>query len=496
MFRTQQTQNLNRLITTIGEYNNAKATGQDTAEYAKALRQTIVGQGAAAVSLGILTVIGDLLRHKLKKYRDDDDEFDVTKLFTRAGLNTLEAAGGTLWFGDELIKRLVDIASGGETKESYGISMSFITQLNGLHDAVTSFAKDRSVSSARYAAGYIAQLAGIPLNNAYSYLNSAATYIADWTGNNEYHLDDIIKIAEKNSKVSKEMEAAHEALVGMGFTKKEATDYLKGLDTSKNGKISQDEIKELYYTNPEAAGILQAIWDTNEWSKDFDTMAAAVDKERQYNSNPLYAAVDANKDKKVSQKEIVNYAMSHEDEREGLESLWNENEWSTDFEDAMDAAQNKRTKEAIKTAFENDDYNVLFETVKDYDGGEAYLAKLISKATGDRTSTNSELILGYLQKTNLSAQAFDEAVELYAAKKMVPLYTTLRNAGVPTKQALTTVYALDANSNSSISQDEFLEYYRAHPNDEALVEELWNSMGYSGKYTKDWKTYKKHNKIS
>lgn len=202
MFRTQQTQNLNRLITTIGEYKASKGTANEFSRMTT-MRNTIKGQATAAVSLGLLTIAADIILHRKKKYDEDKDEkMDAEALFKRLGLNAVEGAAGTAWFGDQITKWAIDAMSGGETSEFYGLNLGIVSTIADVMESVTNFAKNPTPSNARYAAGYIAQTMGIPLNNAYLMLNGAAMWMKDALGDNDEHYDDILKYLQ--TKYSKQ----------------------------------------------------------------------------------------------------------------------------------------------------------------------------------------------------------------------------------------------------------------------------------------------------
>jgi len=492
MFRTQQTQNLNRLMTTIGEYQAAKKAGEDTTEYAKAVRGTVAGQATAALSLGILSVMADLVKHKFKKYRDDDDEMSAEKIIERIALNAFEGGAGTVWFGDEVAKVLVDSLSGGEYSDSYGISMGAISTINNAIDAIKSFAKEPTVSSARYAAGYISQLFGIPLNNAYSYLNSAMMFAADALGENQYHYDDIIRLAEKDSKVTKEMKPAVTALMEQGMTKKEANRYASGLDVNFNGKISQEEIEEMYYTDPESAGRLQVIWDAQGWSKKFSDMTTAQDKKRTYNSNPLYKAMDADESGSVSKQELTDYYLEHPDEKDEIEKIYDERGFNGSFRSAIKSVENAQKKETAEQAFEDGDYNLLFNTISSMKSGKSVLTNLIRDETDDDETPSTNLLLNYLSSTNVDDTTFDTAVESFGGSKLIKQYKKLRASGLPPRLAVQRIDDFDADDNGSITQAELAEYYKANRADEAIIAEFWSACGWS----KTWAEYKKSKKIA
>ena len=194
-FRTQQTQNYNRLLTTLNESKAAKKSGDKLVRQAadKELRQTIEGQAIAAASIAALTILSDLVLHKHKKYKDDDDDWDYGKVSERWALNAIEAAAGTPWLGSELSKWLIDAAKGntGEyasNKEFYGISMGAVSSLKSAMNAVSWLYSDmlkggkHFASNARYVVNYVSTLMGIPTQNAYNIVNGLYQYFGDVAG--------------------------------------------------------------------------------------------------------------------------------------------------------------------------------------------------------------------------------------------------------------------------------------------------------------------------
>ena len=192
-FRTQQTQNYNRLLTTINEAAAAKKFGRDTKAANTELKQTIEGQVAAAVSISALTIAADMLLHKHKKYKDDDDEFDEGKILERLALNTIEAGAGTTLFGGELSKWLIDQIKGNtgdyaSNKEFYGISMGAISSVQSAFNAANWLYSDmlkggkHVASNARYVVNYVSTLLGIPTQNAYNLVNAIYQHFGDAIG--------------------------------------------------------------------------------------------------------------------------------------------------------------------------------------------------------------------------------------------------------------------------------------------------------------------------
>ena len=243
MFRTQQTQNFNRAVTALGEYNAAKGTILE-ASAKKQLRQTLTGQLAAAAEFGLLSIVAEMARHKLKPYKKDEEEqtegnnLSLKKIGTRWALNTLESLAGNLWIGlggaDQLVKGMVDAImhdTSDESGEYRGINLGPITSaanaFKNLQSVISTVAKaweekdlrQLDINALRYAATNTAQLFGIPANNVVNFVDSALTYVLDGvseiTGEkkgNRADYDSVIKMVNKAMKGELTVESAkHQA---------------------------------------------------------------------------------------------------------------------------------------------------------------------------------------------------------------------------------------------------------------------------------------------
>lgn len=314
MFRTQQTQNMNLLATALGEYNAAKGT-EHSSEAARVLRETVAGQAASALSLSILTILADMLLHRQKKYEDDEKEIDAEKILTRLGINAVEAASGTMWFGDSIAKWAIDKISGGKTKEFYGVNMGVISTVSDILENFENFVKNPSRSNARYCAGNIATLLGVPLNNAYSMLNSAIMYAKDIGGTNESDYDDILKYLDAEAKAAKKAEEKaakstksggaqvladtakanapeselnssgeentgkvgkyltkpYNALTEAGMDDETSKRLLAFIDTDDNDSIKQAELIAFYRDNPDYEAYAEAMWNSYGWKTTWET---------------------------------------------------------------------------------------------------------------------------------------------------------------------------------------------------------------------------------
>ena len=323
MFRTQQTQNLNLLATAIGEYRAAKGTANQAAA-TETLKQTIVGQAASAFSLSMLTILADMLLHRQKKYEDEEQDIDMSKVLTRLGINAIEASSGTLWFGDAVAKWAIDRISGGSTKEFYGVNMGVISTVSDILENFETAIQSPTRSNIKKCAGNIATIMGIPLNNAYSMLNSAIMYAKDLTGNNEGDYDDILRYLDAQTKAAKKAEekAAKEAAKAEA---KSGADMLA--DTAKqNG--SQSELNSQEEQNEyKPSGYLTKPYNA--------LIEAGMSSQR---SQEVLGEMDADSNNSVKQAEMIAYWKAHPEDEQYVMAMWNSYGYKTTWEKAKQKA--------------------------------------------------------------------------------------------------------------------------------------------------------------
>lgn len=178
MFQTQQRTTANSMLTAVEEARAAKGT-EHAAKANKALRNAAAGFIASNVAYAAMNVLASSLRHKLKQFRDDDDEeqrIDPAKLAAAIGKGFAEGVGGTVLFGDTATNFVLSLATG-ETFYENGIGA--IGAIEDAAGAIIGLTQNPTADNIRKAAGGLANIAGIPLNNAYTVLNSVAMYTAD-----------------------------------------------------------------------------------------------------------------------------------------------------------------------------------------------------------------------------------------------------------------------------------------------------------------------------
>lgn len=351
MFRTQQTQNLNRLITTLGEAYAAKGTAMSS-EANKALRQTLSGQAAGALTFALLSSISDVLLHKRKKYEDKDDNGNLDEILGRVTLNTIESMAATAWFGDSVSKWLIDTLSGGETSEFYGVSMGPISTVSDVLDSISWFAENPSLSNGRYVAGYISTAFGVPLNNGYAIANSIIMHIRDAVDpEHKGEYDDILKAIDADMKAKakqnkKEAEAYEKFKAEFPETEVEKDPYSLIFNDIKAAKAAKPENGNKYDTSGDK-GVVDAIISGNLSTKDTDalikdntskTFSSTYDSFRILGLEPqeaidAYTSMDSDSNLSLKQSEMWDWYKQNPDLEFIVAGIWNNKGYSKSWDE-------------------------------------------------------------------------------------------------------------------------------------------------------------------
>lgn len=177
MFQTQQRTNYNNLMTAFGEAKAAKGT-EHASKANKAKARALGGFVASNIAYGAMSAVADALRHKLKQYRDDDEEqqIDPAKIAIKVGESVFEGALGTFIFGDTAFNFITSLFS---DEPFYENGVGAVGAINDAMSAAIKLVDNPSADNVRKTAGSIANLLGIPLNNAYTLLNSIGMYTLD-----------------------------------------------------------------------------------------------------------------------------------------------------------------------------------------------------------------------------------------------------------------------------------------------------------------------------
>ena len=190
VFRTQQTQDFNRVLKAVGEYQNAEGSAKK--EAGKVLADSISGSVVGSISLGVMTAVARLMLHKKRDYEDEEGNFDAGLLMRNIAFDSIKSLAGIAWFGDELASYALSVITRGDEKY-YGLPMGGIDSISDVMDSISNFSENPSVYNAKQTATKLTTLLGIPANNVYSMLNSVVMYSIDAAGGNDGRYDDIIK---------------------------------------------------------------------------------------------------------------------------------------------------------------------------------------------------------------------------------------------------------------------------------------------------------------
>lgn len=439
MFRTQPTQNLNAIVTAIGEYNALKGT-----EYGKAagkkLRNTIIGQTVSAVTFAILSSLVGFARHGWKKFRDDDDELSWLEAAKRIGLDSVESLAGLTVVGGDIAKAIITMATGGEEKEFYDMNTGVLSMLGDTLSSVTTFGtnvvkaiqegKPLAVFNAgRQAADNLLQVGlGIPANTVYRMLNTITMYsaealyaLSDGKLGNRANYDDAMKMLDS---------------------------YIKGNLTEEGAKTQaakafrKGQTENLLYN----LGILSSLSTSD------------TDKGRVWLQNHL----PKDEDKSVNRR-ILDYLISN-------------------------AVSNEQMDEAVEKYVTADGFNAMYAAVRDTGVSPQSAIATIDAADGNKNGEFTQNELWEYYKAN---QSKDKQVgAMFDAKGYTkdgqPRTWDSYKAEQERKEFKTVV---DTNSNGKLTQAELLEYYRAHPDEEDKIKELWESNGWKT----TWSSYKAKN---
>ena len=450
MFRTQPTQNLNSIVTAMGEYKALKGTEFGKAA-GKKLRNTIIGQTASAVTFATLSAIVSFARHGLKKYRDDDDEISWAEVAKRIGLDSLESLAGISVVGGDIAKAIIDMATGGDTKEFYDMNAGVLTMLFDTVSSVTTFGtnvvkaikddKPLAVFNAgRQAADNLLQLGGIPANTVYRLLNSITMYSADalraLSGGklgNRAEYDDALKMLDS-------------------YIKGDLTE--EGAKTQAAKAFRKDQPENLLYN----LGILSSL-----------TEEGGQDKGRNYLDSLIKKSGDSDAEESKNHR-IVDYLVHQPVSADKIDKAIDQYGTSYQYNQFYDILrQNGHSPvQAVKKLDEIDvdgDNKITTDELQDYwkkHGHEPKENKLVEALFGP-TADDFRIIK--------DTKTYETATRYY--KPVV-------DSGVTAEVAVEIVDACK-NDKGTITQELAYQYYLAHPERKAQIEALWEAK-------EDWKT--------
>lgn len=494
MFRSQQTQEFNKIIKAVGEWKASKSK-----EDAATLKKTVAGQVASAVHFSILTGLVNLALHRLDRYEDEDKKFSIEKFATSVLIDSAETLAGVAWLGDAAAQYIIEKASDGEYNEFYGIPLGPIDTVLDLMDSIEWFMQSKTVPNAKRVAGYVGNLFGVPVNNVYYTLNALAMWGIDLLGENPGDYDELTKFFQSNIDAK-------------------ATDELRYGALSDNAEA---ELRRVFSETNKTALFLPERKAGDSFSYDGEDfkLNKTEAKDMANNQSKVYSDYidmlisesyykDASNSAKAKMiEEAKDYALDAAKEEliEGRGSVYSSK--YTEMRDEYGEANAKRYA-AISGA-----YNAA-ETIKDYDVIDDIISaanKLPSNLQEDfkdsvgkskyeavSAGVSSKTYAEYSKKKSAGYDAFEAlfAVNMDSKERNVLADATLSgakkdiyNAAVhhsyPQNQ-IPDLFDLLTGGDGNISQKDLKEAYKLRPEIEALIEEVWGS-----KYPdKSWDAYK------
>lgn len=204
MFKTQPMQNYGILYDSVGELNatikryaknktdaNRKALGKAL----EGVARSFTSQALSAATFSAMSILANLILHRWKKYRDDDDEWSWAMALSELGSGALSAFAGMFLGGSELLD--IILYATGKSKFYDGISVSsletvetFVTNSTNVYKSVdklwkakTTADRDEAVKNiVKYGLKLgtdIGQFFGIPAGNIKNILSSIYFYTVD-----------------------------------------------------------------------------------------------------------------------------------------------------------------------------------------------------------------------------------------------------------------------------------------------------------------------------
>lgn len=415
MFRTQQTQNFNQLVTAIGEYQNASA--KDKATAGKQLVTVASGQIIASAMFSVLSAVARAGLHKFDDFKDDEG-WSEEKIAKRLGLNMLGSVAGTVWFGNVLASFAVDALSGGNTSEFQGLDDNVMSMITDAATSVISwFGDKKDLVKIKNLVLNVSQAFGIPARNAYNMLNSVVMFGLD-----------------RSRAVNG----------GAVWDTGKSSDFVKMI----NDYNEQDD-KKRAKTTFDVAMRAKAVGDEARYNALMSTL--------DYENDDVVEAIktSARQQFALGEIDIATYKQ--------ILTKWGKMTAS----DAQAYAEGQEEKRELAELMENDAVAQLDQQISDakdradeYDSSRDYAAM--------------DLIIGAL----LDDADTDKLVRAKTSKGFRTSYEAMRQAGMTPKEVSTTYKAMDGDNNGSLKQDELVEYYLANPSMEYIIKQIWATKGW------------------
>ena len=416
MFQTQQRVNFNQWLTAAGEAKAAKGTAQE-AEAKTKLREVIAGNIASNVALGLMTTAGNFVLHRLNPFRRDEDEdeeqhLDIGKIAMRTGLSAAGGVAGTAMFGEDVLNLLVSIATRGD-EPFYENGVGIIGVLGDIASSSVKLAENPGADSIRQFTGNVANVLGIPLNNAYKIVNSIVMYA-----------DDVVQTAQGRDATAKNsaarMAGGTKALL-YGISNASTDDILKAVDRIRKA-IDGFAPEEFTFEDKDGEETVYAL--SGEEREQYRKKAEETYTGLEALLNTTGFREAPKKVQKGALDDILSYAKNAA-KQEYAKSKSIEADSTAKWMDSVagrDAAKFIMAKNTIKTMYKNgklNDYAAMDAYLKDQLTGYPALSSDTKQAAGNIFPRINGLYAAANKGVNARtwAKAYDKYKELTDAKR-------------------------------------------------------------------------------
>lgn len=193
--------------------------------------------------------------------------------------------------------------------------------------------------------------------------------------------------------------------------------------------------------------------------------------------------IDKNKDDTFSQDELYKFYLDNPKNFHLVQAIWDANDWSTSWNDYYQSKAKRLDYDRMANQK---------ESVTTFTEAEAKLKELQTGARIPLQKTDADReMFDIILDLDVNDEETDTIVNRYLSSGNRNNYNTLRGAGQSPEKSVEILKGIDTDEKGTISQKEMWAYYKAHPEDEAAIEALFNAQGYTGKTTKNWATFKK-----
>jgi hypothetical protein len=440
MFRTQQTQNYNNLVETIGEYNAAKQSGDEAATKAARNRmgRTIAGQVSSAFVFAMLDAAAKMLMHKKKQYEDEDGNLSASIISQKVGWNFANSLASTSWLASKIspfvinqVTKLANKATDGKVAKSDFYSGSLdgtLALVDDFASALDSFTTKPSLKTGKALVLNLASMTGMPLKNGYNIVNAAIMHFyLDPSGKNVNNEDDIISYLDNYYKLSDESKAKQSVLRAISVNSKgnsEGADTIMAtlnLDDEDITKAAKQQLKDSFI-----AGEIDG--------------ATYRDMLRKYFG--------------ASSQEVLKFLHSAEDAKL---------------------------------------FNGVENNVKANVGEKAYeqFTKSMSKLNGTTDPTGKER-LDLISGLGLTEKETDIYIQKFMPTEYYGNYEALRSIGFKPNRAHAVLANIDADSGGTITQEEVYSWLLDNSQDKRVANALWEARGWSTSLDKYAESYAKN----